>query len=112
MEIVDGDIQIANSSLSIYSSQGPADFETAVTQVQARLDRARPSRKKPSAVIITRTNPPQTIAAPANIVFGEADEMVVDLGEDFDIIRSQAGVGMFYLPEVRADPSAFIGAMN
>ncbi|MCU1509497.1 MAG: hypothetical protein JWQ12_1762 [Glaciihabitans sp.] len=111
IRIVDGDVNVAGATVSIYSSQEPADFETAVTRVQARIDRVRPSRK-PSAVIIARTNPPERIAAPASIVFGGNDDQSSGLVEEFDIIRSQAEVGMFYLPDVRSDPTALIGAIS
>ena len=111
IRIKDGDVEVAGAIVSIYSSQEPADFETAITRVQARIDRGHPSRK-PSAVIIARTNPPEKIAAPTNIVFGGNDDQSSGLAEEFDIIRSQAEVGMFYLPDVRSDPTALIGAIT
>lgn len=111
IRITDGDVEVAGATVSIFSSQEPADFETAITRVQARIDRGHPSRR-PSAVIIARTTPPERIAAPASIVFGGHEDHSLGLVEELDIIRSQVEVGMFYLPEVRADPTALIGAIT
>lgn len=110
VRITDGDIEVDGSTVSIFSSMRPADFETAVTELLAQIS-ASPSRR-PSAVVIARTNPPEKIAAPENIVFGGREGQTGSMTEEFDIIRSQVEVGMFYLPELRADPTAFIGAIT
>jgi hypothetical protein len=111
VRIVDGDLDINGACVSLYSSREPADFETAVTRVQSRID-IRHAADSPVAVVIARTSPPVRVAAPANILVGGQSTLEPDSSDDFDIIRSRPETEMFYLPDVRNDPAGLIGAIG
>jgi hypothetical protein len=106
----DGDVEVRGARITLLSSLEPADFETAVTKIRARIADVAPGMR-PSIAVIARTNPPENVAAPANIVHGGHEGVTDGQTGDIDIIRSHADAAMFFLPDVRSNPSSLIGAI-
>ena len=106
----DGDIEINGTRITLLASMEPADFETAVTKIRSRTADIS-TALRPSIAVIARTNPPQTVAAPASIVHGGNEDLTDGLNAGIDIIRSQTDVAMLFLPDVRVDPSSLIGVI-